>query len=138
MPDDSRSKGLLERELTQSIIGGFFAVDTILGFGFMEHVYRNVLAVELRSRGHQVAREVLVPVYYRGVVATHQRLDLIVDQRVVVEIKTGERLHPIALKQLQNYLRCTDLEVGLLLYFGHEAKVHRVIHTRDRKFHHSA
>lgn len=128
-----RASHLVEEELTKSIIGGFYAVYRALGFGFLEHVYSAVLERELARRGHSVGREVLVPIYYGGELAAYQRLDMLVDNRVVIENKTGERLHPIAERQLYNYLRCTNLEIGLLFHFGHEPKFHRVIHTVEYK-----
>ena len=127
---------LLEEELTNSIIGGFYTVFRVLGFGFLESVYSAVLAKELSARGHKVAREVLVPIYYFGELAAYQRLDMIIDDRVIVELKASERLPPIAERQLFNYLRCTDLEVGPLLHFGHEPKFQRVVHSRRFKRHH--
>jgi len=124
---------LLDEAITKSIIGGFYAVYRVLGFGFLEHVYSAVLEKELSNRGHTVAREVLVPIYYFGAIAAYQRLDMLVDDRIVVELKASERLHPIAERQLYNYLRCTNLEVGLLFHFGHEPKFHRVVHTNRQK-----
>lgn len=126
-------KPLLEQELTKSIIGAFYAVYNALGFGFLEHVYAAVLEKELSMRGYEVGREVLVPVYYRGELAAYQRLDLLVGGRVVVEVKASEHLPPIAERQLFNYLRCTKLEVGLLLHFGAEAKFKRLVHTSAHK-----
>jgi GxxExxY protein len=124
---------LIEEQLTRSVIGCFYAVHRALGFGFLEHVYANALDVEFRSRGHDVAREFGVTICYGGVEIAHQRLDMVVDQRVVVEIKAGEALHPDATRQLFNYLRATRLEVGLLLHFGRSAKFRRVICDIDHK-----
>lgn len=124
---------LLEEKLTGSIIGGFYAVYHALGFGFLEHVYAAALEIELAGRGHRVAREVLVPIHYQGKLAAHQRLDMLVDDRVIVEIKSSEQLPPIAERQLCNYLRCTKLELGLLLHFGRNPKFERLIQTNDRK-----
>lgn len=97
-----------------------------LGFGFLENVYVAALILELRRRGHSVAREVLVPVLYDGVVIARYRMDLIVDDCVVIEVKSTELLNPNDQRQLLNYLRATPLEVGLLLHFGPRPKVHRV------------
>lgn len=127
------SQPLIEPEITNSVIGAFYTVYNALGFGFLEHVYAAVLEKELSMRGHEVGREVLVPVYYRGELAAYQRLDLLVGGRVVVEVKASERLPPIAERQLFNYLRCTKLEVGLLLHFGAEAKFKRLVHTSAHK-----
>ena len=124
---------LVEERLTRSVIGSFYSVHRALGFGFLEHVYANALDVELRSRGHDVAREFGVTIHYGGIEIAHQRLDMVVDERVVVEIKAGETLHQDATRQLFNYLRATRLEVGLLLHFGRSAKFRRVICDIDHK-----
>ena len=123
---------LLERDLTYSIIGVFFDVYGTLGYGFLEHTYMEALDIEVRARGHVVQREVPVSVYYKGRVIARHRLDMVVDGRVVVEAKAGPLLPPFAVRQLYNYLRATDLSVGLLLHFGPEAKHHRVVCERSR------
>jgi GxxExxY protein len=126
MPTRSGEK-LLEEELTGSVIGAFFAVHNRLGFGFLEHVYANALEVELKAIGHRVAREFEVTVRYGGVEISHQRLDMVVDERLIVEIKATERLHRDAGRQLYNYLRATSLDVGLLFHFGRSAHFYRLI-----------
>ena len=77
---------------------------------------------DLVAKGHQVDREVSVMIYYRGQPLARQTFDMIVDQKVIVENKATERLQSTALPQLFSYLCSTDLEVGLLLHFGHEAR----------------
>ena len=124
---------LIEEDLTRSVIGAFFTVYNTLGFGLLEHLYVQALERELRARGHDVAREVGVNVYYEGDLLGRQRLDMVVDGKLVVEVKATESLHPSARQQVINYLKCTNLEVGLLLHFGPEPKFHRYIHTNDRK-----
>jgi GxxExxY protein len=131
--NDSGREPLLEEELTNSIIGAFYTVSRILGFGYLESVYAAALERELRKRGHRVAREVLVPVFYLGDLIAYQRLDMVVDDRVIVELKATEQLSPIAERQLSNYLRCTTFEVGLLLHFGPEPKFRRIVHGRAHK-----
>ena len=124
-------EALLEEALTRSVIGAFFEVYNRLDFGLLEHVYVMALEIELRERGHVVAREVSVPIFYRGRELTWQRLDMVVDGRLVVETKSTRTLHPTALRQLYSYLRATRLEVGLLLHFGPSAKFHRVTSPND-------
>lgn len=131
--DAARIDALLDGELTRSIIGAFYQVFNVLGYGYSEHVYSAVLEKELERRGHRVAREVAVPVYYLGEIAAWQRLDMLAEGRVILEIKTGEKLPPIAGSQLYNYLRCTNLELGLLLHFGHQPKFRRIVHSREFK-----
>ncbi|MDE3173140.1 MAG: GxxExxY protein [Gemmatimonadota bacterium] len=118
---------LLHAELTRSVIGGFFQVHRELGFGFREHIYALALERELSQRGHEVAREVHTLVYFRGKPLARQTLDMVVDEKLVLEIKTGERPPPGGTAQLFGYLCATDLELGLLLYFGPEPKFYRVI-----------
>jgi GxxExxY protein len=109
---------LLEQELTRSIIRGFFDSYNELGFGFNERVYSAALERELVARGHTVAREVSVRVFYKGEVIAWQRLDMLIDDKVVVECKATPLLAPYAKLQLQNYLKATRLNIGLLLHYG--------------------
>lgn len=83
-----RRVALIERETTNVVIGCFFEVYNTLGYGFLEHVYGLALERELMARGRNVSREVSIPVQYKGDLLTSQRVDLIVDEKVVVEIKS--------------------------------------------------
>jgi GxxExxY protein len=123
---------LVEQELTGSVIGAFYDVYNNLGFGFLEHLYIMALERELLARNHEVARQVCVNVMYKGVKLGVQRLDMIVDRKLIVEIKSTFVLHPAATRQVYNYLRGTNLEVGLLLHFGPEPRVHRML-CRNQK-----
>ena len=118
---------LLAERLTHSVIGAFFDVYNALGYGFLEHVYVLALERELKMREHHVARELGVTIRYKGEELCVQRLDMVVDGVLVVESKSTTTLHPTAHRQLFNYLRATNLEVGLLLHFGPEPKFHRVV-----------
>ena len=122
-----RPDGLVEERLSYSVIGAFFTVHRGLGFGFLETVYSRALERELHRRGHRVGREVAVDVHFAGARVAHQRIDMIVDDRLIVEIKATDQLHRDASRQLYNYLRATNLEVGLLLHFGRSADFYRVI-----------
>jgi GxxExxY protein len=117
---------LLHEELTYDVIGGFFEVYNTFGFGFLEPVYMNALELELIWRGHRVAREVLVTVTYKGVNVGRQRLDLVVDDILVVEGKSSYKLPDRATRQLYNYLKATNIDLGLLLHFGPEPQFFRV------------
>ena len=123
---------LLERETTHHVIGAFFEVYRVLGYGFLEHVYREALERELVARGRIVRKEVLVPVWYKGEVISRQRVDLLVDDVVAVEIKSTELLARDASRQLINYLRATTYEVGLLLHFGPKPRFYRMVHSKER------
>jgi GxxExxY protein len=121
---------LLHGDITGEIISSFYAVYNELGFGFLESVYVRALAIELFQRRMQVAREVPVTVYYKGVTVGTYRADLLVSDTVVVEAKAGENTMESDRLQLLNYLRASGKEVGLLLHFGPKATLKRVIHTR--------
>lgn len=109
---------LIEEPLIHSVVGAFYEVYNALGFGFLERAYALSLERELKARGHDVACEVFMQIMYKGEPLLEQRLDMIVDRRLVVEIKSSEVLHGGATRQVYNYLRATKLEVGLLLHFG--------------------
>ena len=127
-PDDSH---LIHRELTGAIIGAFFEVYNWLdGGGYLESVYRSALVVELQAMGHHCLREGLIEVIYKGVRVGNYRYDLLVDGKVLVEVKSGELLAPTAKRQLLNYLRGTGLQVGLLFHFGPEPRFFRCVNQK--------
>ena len=119
-------------QVTGAVIGAFFDVYNALGFGFLESVYRRSLAEELRSRGLEVREEAPVAVRYRELEVGHFRLDLLVERSVACELKATMLLGPADKRQLINYLRATDLAVGLLLHFGPAPRFHRI--TPPRRF----
>jgi GxxExxY protein len=129
---------MIEATLTRSVIGVFHNVHQTLGFGFREYIYALALERDLAVKGHRVDREVPVTVHYRGEPLARQTLDMVIDEKLVLEIKATERLHADATTQLFGYLCATNLEVGLLFHFGREAKVHRVIYENRFKRHQSA
>jgi GxxExxY protein len=124
---------LVGEELTGSIIGVFYDVYNTLGYGFLEHVYIMALERELLGRGHGVGREVAVEISYKGHPLATQRIDMIVDGLVVVETKATMLLHKTAPRQLFNYLRATNLEVGLLLHFGPEPAFYRIVSLNSQR-----
>jgi GxxExxY protein len=121
---------LLHGDITGEIISAFYAVYNELGYGFLEAVYIRALAIELFQRRMNVAREVPVTVFYKGVTVGTFRADLLVAETVVVEVKAGEQVTETDRPQLLNYLRASGREVGLLLHFGPKAVLRRVIHTK--------
>jgi GxxExxY protein len=124
---------LIHQEITNAVISAFYEVYNTLGFGFLEHIYALALEYELKLRGHSVGREVWVVVDYKGFELGRQRIDLIVDEKVVVEVKSAATLPPTAGRQLYNYLHCTHLDVGLLLHFGPKAEFQRIVSTTKRR-----
>ena len=130
-PQDQTS--LLAGEITGTVINGFHVSYDQLGHGFLESVYRRALAVELRSLGLAVVEEAALEVWYRGTKIGRFRADLLVEKRVIVEIKTGRAFSDPDRKQLLNYLRASDIEVGLLLLFGPTPVFKRLVFENSRK-----
>ena len=122
--------GLFERELTHRVIGTFYDVYNALGYGFLESVYRSAFAIELTRRGIHVAVEVPVDVVYEGEVVGIFRADLLVESRVVLELKACQKLTAADEMEVLNYLRATDLELGLLFHFGPKPAFRRFISGR--------
>jgi GxxExxY protein len=118
---------LLEKELTSVMIGGFYEVYNGLGYGFLENNYRNALALEYQARGLSVAREVGVAVRYKGHLVGRYRADMIVEGKVLVEVKCSVALSPPDHKQVANYLRATGVPIALLFHFGPKPAFHRSI-----------
>ena len=106
-------------ELTKDILGTAFQVHTVLGPGLLESVYAAALTYELRKRGPRVATDVAIPVLYDGVnLGLLFRADIVVEERVILELKSVQALAPVHSKQLLNYLKLTGLPAGLLLNFN--------------------
>ena len=122
---------LFEEALTRQIIGAFYDVYNALGYGFLESVYKSALAREITERGLHVVREAGAEVRYKGALVGEFRADLLVESRVVVELKSCRKLDSAHPAQLMNYLRATDLELGLLLHFGPRPAFQRFIATND-------
>jgi GxxExxY protein len=116
---------LLHADVTDQIIGGFYGIHRTFGFGFLEVPYANALCVELERRGLHVKREVPVRLTYLGVEVGLYKIDILVNDVVVVEVKSTPRLTAAHEKQLMNYLKASNKEVGLLLNFGPEPEVVR-------------
>ena len=100
---------LIEEALTYSVIGAFFEVYNTLGFGFMEHLYVLALERELTARGHMVRREVWVDVMYKGQRLGRQRLDMVVDDNRIVEVKSTYELRQEEARRVYSYLHATKL-----------------------------
>jgi GxxExxY protein len=105
---------------TERIIGCAIEVHKRLGPGLLESVYESALCIELKEQGVPFKRQVGIPLYYRGELISEHRPDLIVNDEVIVEIKSVERLAPIHMAQMLTYLRVTSLRVGLILNFNSE------------------
>jgi len=111
--------GRTENELATVIVNVCYIIHTELGLGLLESVYEAVLARELESRGLRVQRQVSVPIVWKDLAFDEGfRADLIVDDKVIVELKSVEMLAPVHAKQLLTYLRLTERRLGLLVNFG--------------------
>ena len=123
---------LLEDRITEAVLGAFFVVYRELGFGFLEGIYISALAVELGRRGLDVKRETPVEVFYSGVPVGRYRLDLTVEDCVLVEAKATKTTSLADERQLLNYLKATSYEVGLLLHFGPTPNFRRLVYANQR------
>jgi GxxExxY protein len=104
--------------LTQRIIGCAIEVHRVLGPGLLEQMYESAICLEFDEASLSYARQVRLPAYYKGRLLGEYRVDLIVDDRVLVEIKSVERMNPVFEAQLLTYLRLTGQRVGLILNFN--------------------
>ena len=123
----------LHENLTSDIISAFYFVYNDLGYGFLEKVYEKALIIELKKSGLKVTSQLPIKVYYEGEIVGDYYADIVVENKIILELKTVKHLLPIHEAQLVNYLKATGMEVGLLLNFGEKPQVKRKIFTNDRK-----
>lgn len=123
----------MQRELTYKIIGVFYDVYNELGHGFLESVYQKSLGLALQAAGMQACWPIAIPVWFRGHQVGHFEGDMLVEKSVLLELKAVRALDGSHQAQLLNYLRATDLEVGLLLNFGVKPEVKRLLFDNSRK-----
>jgi GxxExxY protein len=126
---------LLHEDLTGRIIKAFYKVYNQLGYGFLEKVYQNALYLELKNQGFDCKAQHKIDVYYFNNKVGEYFADIIVDDKVILELKAAESLCEAHECQLQNYLRATNIEVGLLLNFGEKPEHKRKIFMNDKKLH---
>jgi len=124
---------MLYKDKTQKIIQAFYKVYNNLGYGFLEKVYQNALMIELGKMGFYCESEKPVKVFYEGILVGDYRADIIVDRCIIIENKAAEGLAEENEFQLINYLKATEIEIGLLLNFGKKPEFKRKIFTNDRK-----
>jgi GxxExxY protein len=115
-------------EVTYAIRGAVFEVNKVLGPGFLEKVYENALLVELRRRGLKAESQVPIKVFFKGQIVGEYLADLLVEDRVIVELKTVEAIDKIHEAQLLNYLKATRIQIGMLVNFRHaKAEIKRIV-----------
>ncbi|HEY5974504.1 MAG TPA: GxxExxY protein [Geobacteraceae bacterium] len=119
--------------LTDAVICCFYSVYNSLGYGFLEKVYENSLLHELDKRGIHTKSQAPITVHYDGKVVGEYFADMLVDNRLIVEIKAARSLLPEHEAQLLNYLKATEIEVGLLLNFGPKPEVKRKVFDNEKK-----
>jgi GxxExxY protein len=124
---------LLHKELTDSIIKTFYDVYNELGYGFLEKVYQNAMCLELRTRGFKVEAQKQIKVYYKSEEIGDYYADILVNDLIILELKAAEVIVYEFECQLLNYLRGTDIEVGLLLNFGKKPDFCRKVFENARK-----
>jgi GxxExxY protein len=127
MNDSNTNEQFRHAELTKAIIGLFYEVYNELGHGFLESVYENSLALALRAKGYEVHQQVAIPVWFRGQKVGDFDADLLVNNLVILELKSCRSIVDAHLAQLLNYLKATEIEVGLLLNFGPRPEVKRIV-----------
>ncbi len=124
---------MLHSDITEKIIEAFYKVYNTLGYGFLEKVYENSLIIKLKQFEFTIEKQKKIKVYFEGNIVGEYIADLVVNKKVIIEIKAVEELCEEHKFQLINYLKATNMEVGLLLNFGKKPEFKRVIFTNDRK-----
>ena len=124
---------LLHKEITEKIIKCFYKVYNTLGYGFLEKVYENALAIELRKIGFEVKCQFPINVYYESEIVGDYYADIIVNNLVIIELKATKQLDEEHEYQLINYLKATKVELGLLVNFGKEAVYKRKVFMNCNK-----
>jgi GxxExxY protein len=127
------STDLLHKELSDVIISSFYTVYNALGYGFLEKVYENALYSELNNKGLLCEKQKLIKVYYGQKIVGEYFADMIVENTIILELKAAESLMAEHEAQLVNYLKATEIEVGLLLNFGKKPSFKRKIFTNNFK-----
>jgi GxxExxY protein len=121
------------KELSDTILRCFYEVYNELGRGFLESVYREALMITLQEAGLNVKKEKEINVYFRNKNIGRFRADIVVENKIILELKAVKHLVPEHEAQLLNYLRATNIEVGFLLNFGDEPKFIRRFYENERK-----
>ncbi|AWK03433.1 GxxExxY protein [Flavobacterium crocinum] len=124
---------LLHKEISKSILKIFYDVYNQLGYGFLEKVYQNAMYFELKAQGYKVEPQKQIKVYFKNQLVGEFYADLLIENTIIVELKACEYLISSHIAQLVNYLKSTEIEIGLLLNFGETPEFKRVIYTNNRK-----
>lgn len=131
--DSTDTEGFKLKSLTEKIISAFYRVYNKLGYGFLEKVYENAMAIEFKRLGIDAIAQSPITVLYDGKIVGEYFADFLVGSKVIVEIKAVRTLASEHEAQLLNYIKATDVEVGLLLNFGPQPEVKRKVFDNYRK-----
>ena len=123
----------LHKKLSDSILKTYYEVYNCLGYGFLEKVYQNAMYFELKEQGFKVEAQKQIKVYFKGKIVGEYYADLLINDSIILELKACECLMDAHQTQLFNYLKATEIELGMLLNFGGTPEFKRVIFTNDRK-----
>ena len=126
---------IVSKEWVDTILSNFYRVYNELGYGFLENVYKNALCFALKDEGLKCETEKQIKVYFDGHVVGTYYADIMIEDCIILELKTDEVLNPAHEAQLINYLKATEIEIGYLLNFGKTAKFCRKIFSNSRKYH---
>jgi GxxExxY protein len=124
---------MLYQEKTSVILKCFYKVYNSLGFGFLEKVYENAMMIELSNQGFYCQRQKPIKVHYFGQTVGEYFADIVIDDLIIIELKAAENLIEEHEHQIVNYLKATNIELGLLLNFGKLPQFKRVVFANDRK-----
>jgi GxxExxY protein len=124
---------MLNKELSEIILKSFYKVYNTLGFGFLEKVYEKALMIELSKNGLNVERQKPIKVFYDNIIVGEYFADILVGDSIILELKASECIVEEHELQLINYLKATEIEIGLLLNFGKRPEFKRKIFSNDRK-----
>ena len=124
---------LLHQSITNTILKVYYDVYNELGHGFLEKVYQNAMYLELKARGLKVESQKEIKVYFKQQLVGEYYSDLILENKVIIELKATEVLMNAHVAQTINYLKATPIEIGILLNFGSEPEFKRLIYTNNKK-----
>ncbi|MCE5251376.1 GxxExxY protein [bacterium] len=124
---------MIHKTLTDQVIRAFYKVYNTLEYGFLEKVYENALIIELRKDGLEVVQQMPIKVYYENQVIGEYFADLCVENKIIIELKSSESLSKAHEAQLINYLKATQIEVGILLNFGKKPEFSRKVYSNKRR-----
>jgi GxxExxY protein len=124
---------LLHKDLTDAILKVYYDVYNELGYGFLEKVYQNSMYLELKARGFYVEAQKQIKVHFKGIEVGEYYADLVINEKIILELKAAEYVVEDFEFQLINYLKATDIELGLLLNFGKKPEFRRKVFENTRK-----